>query len=121
MEFLPVVNERGIIVGRALHMELHKGNKILHPVIHLHVINNKGVVAYRYWWHVAFGDTPEKTLKRKLSETLGITGVKSKLKKQYIRETQTEKELVYVYILNSEENLLKTPEGKDYFDIFAKD
>ncbi len=121
MEFLPVVNERGIIVGRALHMELHKGNKILHPVIHLHVINNKGIVSYRYWWHVAVGDTPEKTLKRKLSETLGITGVKPKLKKQYIRETKTEKELVYVYILNSEENLLKTPQGKDYFDIFAKD
>lgn len=121
MEFLPVVNERGIIVGRALHLELHKGNKILHPVIHLHVINNKGVAAYKYWWHVTFGDTPEKTLKRKLTETLGITGVNPKLKKQYIRETKTEKELVYVYIINSEENLLKTPEGKDYFDIFAKD
>lgn len=124
MEFLPVVNERGIIVGRALYMETHgraSQHKILHPAVHLHVINNKGVVAYKYWWHVAFGDTPEKTLKRKLSETLGITGVKPKLKKQYIRETKTEKELVYVYILNSEENLLKTPEGKDYFDIFAKD
>ena len=121
MEFLPVVNERGIIVGRALHMELHKGNKILHPVVHLHVINNKGEVVRRYWWHVAFGDTPEKTLKRKLTETFGISGVKPKLKKQYIRETKTEKELVYVYILNSDENLLKTPEGKDYFDIFAKD
>ena len=121
MEFLPVVNERGIIVGRALQMELHKGNKILHPVVHLHVINNKGEAVYKYWWHVAFGDTPEKTLKRKLTEILGISGVKPKLKKQYVRETKTEKELVYVYILNSEENLLKTPEGKDYFDIFAKD
>ena len=121
MEFLPVVNERGIIVGRALHMELHKGNKILHPVVHLLVINNKGVTAYKYWWHVAFGDTPEKTLKRKMSEILGISGAKTKLKKQYIRETKTEKELVYVYILNSDENLLKTPEVKDYFDIFAKD
>lgn len=121
MAFLPVVNERGIIVGRALHMELHKGNKILHPVVHLHVINDKGVATGKYWWHVAFGDTPEKTLKRKLSETLGISDVKPKLKKQYIRETKTEKELVYVYILNSEENLLKTPEGKEYFDIFAKD
>ena len=121
MEFLPVVNERGIIVGRALHMELHKGNKILHPAVHLHVINNKGEVVRLYWWHVAFGDTPEKTLKCKLTETLGISGVKPKLKRQYIRETKTEKELVYVYILNSEENLLKTPEGKDYFDIFAKD
>ena len=121
MEFLPVVNERGIIVGRALHMELHKGNKILHPVVHLHVINNKGVATRKYWWHVAFGDTPEKTLKRKLSEILEISGVKPKLKKQYIRETKTEKELVYVYLINSEENLLKTPEGKEYFDIFAKD
>ncbi len=121
MEFLPVVNERGIIVGRALYMELHNGHKILHPVIHLHVINNKGEVAYKYWWHVAFGDTPEKTLKRKMSEVLGISSVKPKLKKQYIRETKTEKELVYVFTIISDENLLKTPEGKDYFDIFAKD
>lgn len=121
MEFLPVVNERGIIVGRALHMELHKGNKILHPVVHLHVINNKGEVVRRYWWHVAFGDTPEKTLKHKTTEMLGLSGIKPKLKKQYIRETKSEKELVYVFILNSDENLLKTPEGKEYFDIFAKD
>ena len=128
MEFLPVVNERGIIVGRALHMELHgethgraSQHKILHPAVHLHVINNKGEVARRYWWHVAFGDSPEKTLKRKMSEVLGLSGVKPKLKKQYIRETKAEKELVYVYILNSDENLLKSPEGKEYFDIFAKD
>ena len=121
MEFLPVVNERGIIVGRALQMELHKGNKILHPAVHLHVINNKGEAVRKYWWHVAFGDAPDKTLKRKITETLGISGVKPKLKRQYIRETKTEKELVYVYILNSEENLLKTPEVKEYFDIFAKD
>ncbi|MBR6437602.1 MAG: GreA/GreB family elongation factor [Bacteroidales bacterium] len=121
MEFLPVVNERGIIVGRALHMELHKGNKILHPVLHLHVINDNGEDVRRYWWHVAFGDTPEKTLKRKMQETLGLTAVKPKQKKQFIRETKTEKELVYVYFLNSDENLLKTPEDKEYFDIFAKD
>ena len=128
MEFLPVVNERGIIVGRALHMELHgethgraSQHKILHPAVHLHVINNKGEVVRRYWWHVAFGDSSEKTLKRKMSEVLGLSGVKPKLKKQYIRETKAEKELVYVFILNSDENLLKTPEGKEYFDIFAKD
>ena len=121
MEFLPMVNERGIIVGRALYMELHKGNKILHPVIHLHVVNNKDEDAGKYWWHVAFGDTPEKTLKRKMSETLGISGVKPKLQRQYIRETKTEKELVYVYHVVSDEKLPKTPENKEYSDIFAKD
>ena len=121
MEFLPAVNDRGIIVGRALFMELHNGHKILHPSIHLHIINTKGETVRRYWWHVTFGDTPEKTLKRKMSEALGISGNKPKLKKQYIRETAKEKELVYVYILNSDEIFLKTPEGKEYFDIFAKD
>ena len=86
-EFLPIVNERGNIVGRAMYVELHKGNKMLHPVVHLHVMNGKGETKRLYWWHVAFGDTPEKTLKRKMAETLGLSGVNPKLKRQYIRET----------------------------------
>ena len=120
-EILPLVDDQGNVIGKAPRSQCHADRTLLHPVVHLHVINNKGVATRKYWWHVAFGDTPEKTLKRKLSEILGITGVKPKLKKQYIRETKTEKELVYVYLINSEENLLKTPEGKEYFDIFAKD
>jgi transcription elongation factor GreB len=121
MSFLPIVNERGNIVGRALYMELHNGNKMLHPVAHLHVLNGKGETTRRYWWHVAFGDTPEKTLKRKMQEILGLSGVKSLLKRQYIRETKTEKELVYVFTVVSEENLPETPEGKDYSEVFEKD
>lgn len=121
MEFLPMVNERGNIVGRALYMELHKGNKMLHPAVHLHVTNGKGEVTRLYWWHVAFGDTPEKTLKRKMEETLGLSGVKPKLKRQYIREDKTEKELVFVFTVVSEENLTETPKEKAYTDLFAKD
>lgn len=121
MEFLPIVNERGNIAGRALYMELHKGNKILHPVVHLHVINGKGETTRLYWWHVAFGDTPEKTLKRKMAETLKLSGMNPKLKRQYIRESKIEKELVYVFTIVSEEKLPQTPEGKDYCDLFVKD
>lgn len=121
MEFLPIVNERGIIVGRALYLELHKGNKMLHPVVHLHVLNGQGATTRRYWWHVAFGDTAEKTLKRKMAETLGRSGLKPLLKRQYIREDKTEKELVYVFTIATEEDLPNTPEGKDYNDLFAKD
>ena len=120
-EFLPIVNERGNIVGRAMYMELHKGNKMLHPVVHLHVINGKGETTRLYWWHVAFGDIPEKTLKRKMMETLGLSGMVPKLKRQYIRESKTEKELVYVFTMVSEEDLPIPPEGKDYTDLFAKD
>lgn len=121
VEFLPIVNERGNIVGRAMYVELHKGNKMLHPVAHLHVMNGDGVTTRRYWWHVAFGDTPEKTLKRKMVETLGLSGVNPKLKRQYIRDAKTERELVYVFTVVSEEDLPITPEGKEYIDLFEKD
>ena len=118
-EFLPIVNERGNIVGRAMYVELHNGNKMLHPVAHLHVMN--GEIIRRYWWHVAFGDTPEKTLKRKMAETLELSGVNPKLKRQYIRETKNEKELVYVFTVVSEVDLPMPPENKEYTDLFAKD
>lgn len=121
MEFLPIVNERGNIVGRALYMELHGGNKMLHPAVHLHILNGKGETVRRYWWHVAFGETAEKTLKRKMSEALSLSGVRPVLKRQYIREAKTEKELVYVFTVVSEENLPETPEGKGYNEVFEKD
>ena len=121
IEFLPVVNERGNIVGRAMYVELHQGNKMLHPVAHLHVINGKGETMRLYWWHVAFGDTPENTLKRKMAETLGLSGANPKLKRQYKRESKTEKELVYVFSVVSEEDLPITPEGKEYLELFEKD
>ena len=121
MEFLPVVNERGNTMGRALYVEMHNGNKLLHPVAHLHVMNAKGETTRRYWWHVSFGETPEKTLKRKMQEILGLSGIKPQLKRQYIRETKTEKELVYVFTVVSEDDLPPTPEGKDYLDVFEKD
>ncbi len=119
--FLPIVNERGNILGRALYVELHNGNKMLHPVVHLHVLNGKGETTRLYWWHVAFGDTPEKTLKRKMTETLGLSGVKPLLKRQYIREAKNEKELVYVFTVVSEDHLPLPPEGKEYVEMFAKD
>ena len=120
-EFLPIVNERGNIVGRAMYVELHNGNKMLHPVVHLHVMNGKGETKRLYWWHVAFGDTPEKTLKRKMEETLGLSGVNPKLKRQYIRDAKTERELVYVFMVVSEEDLPLSPEEKEYVNLFEKD
>ena len=120
IEFLPIVNERGNIVGRAMYVELHQGNKMFHPVAHLHVMNGKGETR-RYWWHVAFGDTAEKTLMRKMTETLGLSGVNLKLKRQYIRESTTEKELVYVFTVVSEDDLPLPPGGEAYSSIFDKD
>ena len=128
-EFLPLVNEQGNIVGRALYCEIHNGNKVLHPAIHLLIYNNKKEIVAKYWWHVAFGETAEKTLKRKLKEmeshveTYGRMSqtIKPKFKKQYIREDKNEKELVSVFTaITGEEEVLPSPEGKDYDRIFEK-
>ena len=128
-EFLPLVNEQGNIVGRALYCEIHNGNKVLHPAIHLLIYNNKKEIVAKYWWHVAFGETAEKTLKRKLKEmeshveTYGRMSqtIKPKFKKQYIREDKSEKELVSVFTaITGEEEVLPSPEGKDYDRIFEK-
>lgn len=128
-EFLPLVNEQGNIVGRALYCEIHNGNKVLHPAVHLLIYNNKKEIVAKYWWHVAFGETAEKTLKRKLKEmeshveTYGRMSqtIKPKFKKQYIREDKNEKELVSVFTaITGEEEVLPSPEGKDYDKIFEK-
>ncbi len=104
-EFLPIVNERGNIIGRALHLEIHNGNKLLHPAVQLIIYDSKKEIAAEYWWHVAFGETAEKTLKRKLKEIGSheetyvrmFQSIKPKFKKQYIREDKNEKELVSVF------------------------
>ena len=118
-EFLPLVNEQGNIVGRALHFEIHNGNKVMHPAVHLLIYNTKKEIVAKYWWHVAFGETAEKTLKRKLKEMESQT-IKPKFKKQYIREDKNEKELVSVFTAVCDSEIHLSQCDKDYDKIFEK-
>ena len=119
-DFLPLVNEQGNIIGRALHCQIHNGNKVLHPAVHLIVINTNKETVGKYCWHVAFGETAEKTLKRKISDITSCS-IKPKFKKQYIREDKNEKELVYVFTAVSDAEFLPSPDDKEYEAMFAKD
>ena len=38
-EWLPIVNEKGEVVGKATRRSCHSGSMLLHPVVHLHLIN----------------------------------------------------------------------------------
>ena len=118
-DFLPLVNEQGNIVGRALHCQIHNGNKVLHPAVHLIVINTNKETVGKYCWHVAFGETAEKTLKRKISDITSCS-IKPKFKKQYIREDKNEKELVYVFTAVSDAEFLPSPDDKDWERIFER-
>ena len=118
-DFLPLVNEQGNIVGRALHCQIHNGNKVLHPAVHLIVSNTNKETVGKYCWHVAFGETAEKTLKRKISD-ITSGSIKPKYKKQYIREDKNEKELVSVFTAVSDAEFLPSPDDKEWERIFER-
>ena len=118
-DFLPLVNEQGNIVGRALHCQIHNGNKVLHPAVHLVVSNSNKETVGKYCWHIAFGETAEKTLKRKISD-ITSGSIKPKFKKQYIREDKNEKELVSVFTVVSDADFLPSPDDKEWEKIFER-
>ena len=118
-DFLPLVNEQGNIVGRALHCQIHNGNKVLHPAVHLIVSNSDKEIVGKYCWHVAFGETAEKTLKRKISDITSCS-IKPKFKKQYIREDKNEKELVSVFTVVSDAEFLPSLDDKEWERIFER-
>ncbi len=112
-EIFPIVNERGVIIGRAPRWQCHNGSKLLHPVVHLFVFNTDGhlYLQRRPMWkdiqpgmwdtsvggHIGFGEKPEAALKREAEEELGIIGFVPKFLKMYVFESPREKELVHVY------------------------
>ena len=97
-----------------------EGNKVLHPAVHLVVFNSKNETVAKYCWHVAFGETPEKTLKRRIPEVTSES-VKPKFKKSYISEKEKEKELISLFTVVSDANFLPSPDDKEYDKIFDKD
>jgi len=41
-ELFPLVNEQGVLIGKATRSLCHSGSFLLHPVVHLHVFNASG-------------------------------------------------------------------------------
>jgi len=42
IEYFPLVDEWGNVIGKATRQECHSGSFLLHPVVHLHILNNRG-------------------------------------------------------------------------------
>lgn len=114
-EWLPLVNEKGEIIGKAPRSICHSDKKLLHPVVHLHVSNSKGEIYLQKrplhkiqpgkWdtavgGHVSFGEDIETGLKREALEELGIADFNPQLVANYIWESDIERELVFCFIAN---------------------
>ncbi len=113
-EWLPLVDEKGAVKGKAPRSHCHKGEKLLHPVVHLHVLNHQRhiflqkrpddkLVQPGKWdtavgGHISFGEQLDEALKREAWEEIGLKEFSAKLVAQYVWETEMEAELVYVFV-----------------------
>ena len=112
-ELLPLVDPAGNVIGKATRTECHNGSMILHPVVHLHVFNEKGelYLQKRPMWkdiqpgkwdtavggHVDFGEDIHTALLREAREELGINAEGSELVQMYEFHSEREHELVYAH------------------------
>jgi isopentenyldiphosphate isomerase len=111
-EWLPLVNTKGEVIGKAPRSICHTDKKNMHPVVHLHVFNNKGELFLQKrpmnkiqpgkWdtavgGHIAFGETIETGLQREALEEIGIKDFNPKLVSNYIWESDIETEFVFCF------------------------
>jgi isopentenyldiphosphate isomerase len=113
-EYFPLVDETGAVVGKATRRECHSGSFLLHPVVHLHVFDNKGRLYLQKralnkdiqpgkWdtsvgGHMDPGETVEQALFREAGEELGINEFKPNFLFRYIHRSDVEQELVYSHV-----------------------
>lgn len=110
-EMFPIVDEEGNIISAATRGECHNGNKLLHPVVHLHVFNSRGelYLQQRPEWkdiqpgkwdtavggHIDLGESADMALRREAHEELGITDFAPERLAHYVFESDRERELVF--------------------------
>lgn len=113
-EWLPVVNEKGEVTGQAPRSLCHSGSKLLHPVVHLHIVNAQHDIFLQKrslkkdllpgkWdtavgGHIGVNEKVEDALKRETFEELGITDFEARFLGSYVWESPREKELVFSFL-----------------------
>lgn len=112
-EMVPVVDPTGVVTGIIPRQEAHSGSRLLHPVVHLHILDHFGKILLQKrsmnkhflpgMWdsavggHVSFGESIEEALFRETREELGLTDYNPVFIDSYVYESSRERELVAVF------------------------
>ena len=112
-EYFPVVEPSGLVIGRSAREYCHGGQKPLHPVVHLHIIDRysriylqkrsmKKEIQPGKWdtavgGHVSYGEAICEALHRESSEELGLRDFNPIYIETYLFESEIEKEMVNVF------------------------
>lgn len=112
-EMVPIVEPSGIVVAQASRQYCHSGSMVLHPVVHLHIINRFGKLYLQKrsmkkdllpgkWdtavgGHVDYGERLNEALVREAGEELGFYDFNPLYLCTYVYKSKVEKELVNVF------------------------
>ncbi len=120
-EWVPLVDEQGKVTGQAPRSQVHNGSKLLHPVVHLHVLNRNGSILLQKrpmnkqiqpgkWdtavgGHISAGESLEAALKKEAFEEIGLKDFSARLQKVYKWESKVEAELIYLFTTHDFKNI----------------
>lgn len=119
-EWLTVVDAKGGVKGKATRKHCHGEEKLMHPVVHLHLIKGNSIYLQKRpdskevqpgkWdtavgGHISFGEDVETGLLREAHEELGLKDINPRFLLKYVWETDIEKELVYMFFVKDMEQI----------------
>lgn len=126
IEYFPIVDEEGNQIGKVSRSECHSGSFLLHPVVHLHVLNQEGKLYLQKrsetkdiqpgkWdtsvgGHVDFGESIEQALKREVREELGINSFEPVFIHRYRFVSEIECELVHSFYCIYDDEIYPDPD-----------
>lgn len=113
VEWFPVLESNGEVVGRSTREYCHSGAKSLHPVIHIHIIDRMSRIYLQKrsmkkdiqpgkWdtavgGHISYGESILEAVYREADEELGLHEFNPIHLETYEFESQIERELVNVF------------------------
>lgn len=114
-EIFPVIDNDGFVIAKASRAYCHSGSHLLHPVVHLHLINRKEEIYLQKrsankeiqpgkWdssvgGHVVFGELIIEALHREAFEELGLETFNPSYLGSYVWETDRDSEFVNMFAL----------------------
>lgn len=112
-EILPIVEETGIVTGQASRKSVHSHPELLHPVVHLQIIDHYGNIYLQkrsaskhllpgYWdtavgGHVTYGESLLEALIREAGEELALVDFNPIYMESYPYRNGRESELVNIF------------------------
>ncbi|MHC1738399.1 MAG: NUDIX domain-containing protein [Ignavibacteriaceae bacterium] len=128
-EWLPLVDEKGNITGKAPRSVIHRNPDMLHPVVQLMVVNKRkhlylqkrsmnrpsqpGKWDASVTGHVSVDENVETALIRESEEEIGLTNFNAVAVCKYILRSDNESQLVFLFYLKYDGELKPNPEEVD--------